>query len=735
MNEYEKFKKVKLNSHTNSINFVDSLNKTKFEQLKEISQKTKIKANNKYQNRNSFLINTELPQKKSHTKLKSYTSNAKTDYSKYNKVPHKSKKISKFNLEFNNKTELFPERASDTQSHNNHIKKEYNSYFFDTDSNFQKTTNNSNSLKKCLKDDENKYMISKILRSKLQNKISKVNNEKPKPKIKIQINEKKISLIKNIQNTKLKNQEANNDNLIEKYLILKNEYKNNYNYNINDTSQVLYIIDDEQNNIYKNINNALKNSNKNDYDLIINNKNKKSIDTISFELLKLNERRWIEELDDISNFIINNREILDDNIYNKYIRQLIKINEHFNWLINSIGKYFSYIFYENNIDNYNINNIDLPKYENIWFKGFKWKGLFIRVVPQNKSKFIINEIKSLNYFFLDYIQIIDGYKNFQYNKNPLSNYIIFPLISYSEINGFVLYASTLINLDYNIIYDKSELTDIKNIIKENKGHVQLYSNLINPTYYLNVNKNNEYFDLNYLYDKNKLFIRSMEKHYDIKDLSASKLFNEINIYHFIKIQKEKFLIFNVNEFIPVLFPMKINSIINLNMISAIKGSMKDISSKYDLKSKRILNNDINKNQIIQNILKVKVNSSIKKKDLILCGIHFRILYETQNINNKNYKEKNFIDYLFNHEKMNNKEKNNLNIFKYESYINEPYIILYDLIDPIKLKYSLINNRFYNFNNINKKYTKETAELFYLNSNYISYFSNWCKMINSVIFYL
>ena len=80
--------------------------------------------------------------------------------------------------------------------------------------------------------------------------------------------------------------------------------------------------------------------------------------------------------------------------------------------------------------------------------------------------------------------------------------------------------------------------------------------------------------------------------------------------------------------------------------------------------------------------------------------------------------------------MNNKEKNNLNIFKYESYINEPYIILYDLIEPIKLKYSLINNRFYNFNNINKKYTKETAESYYLNSNYISYFLSWCKMINN-----
>ena len=730
MNEYEKFKKVKLNTQTNSINFIDSLNKTKFEQLKEISQKTKIKANNKYQNRNSSLINTEFPQKKSHTKLKSYISNTNSDYSKYNKVPHKSKKISNFNLEFHNKTDIFPERTSDTQSHNNHIKKDYNNLFFDTDSNFQRTINNSNSLKKCLKDDGNKYMISKILRSKLQNKIGKANNEKPKPKIKIQINEKKISLIKNIQNNKLKKQEANNDNLIEKYLILRNEFKNNYNCNICDTSQILYIIDDEQNNIYKNINNNQKYSNKNDFDLILNNKNKKSIDKISFELLKLNERKWIDELDDISNFIINNREILDDNIYNKYIRQIIKINDHFNWLVNGIGKYFNYIFYENNAVNYNINNIALPKYENIWFKGFKWKGLFIRVVPQNKSKFIINEIKSLNYFFLDYIQIIDGYKYFQHNKNPLSNYIIFPLISYSEINGFVLYASTLINLDYNIIYDKSELTDIKNIIKENKGHIQLYSNLNNPTYYLNVNKNNEYFDLNYLYNGNKSFIRSMEKYYDVKDLSASKLFSEINKYHFIKIQKEKFLIFNVNEFIPLLFPMNINSIINLNMFFFAKDSKKELSTKYDLKSKRIFNNDVNKNQIIQNILKVRVNSSIKKKDLILCGIHFRILYETQNINNKNYKSKNFVDYLFNHEKINNKEKNNLNIFKYESYINEPYIILYDLIDPIKLKYSLINNRFYNFNNINKKYNKDSVELYYLNSNYISYFSTWCKMINN-----
>ena len=173
---------------------------------------------------------------------------------------------------------------------------------------------------------------------------------------------------------------------------------NKNNYNINDNSKILYIIDDEQNNIYNNKNY----SNKNDYDFIMNNKIDKNFDEISFELLKMNERRWVDELDDISNFLINNREILDDNIFNKYVRQLIKIKEHFNFLVNSIAKYFDYLFYENITVNFKINNIDLPKYENIWFKGFKWKGLFIHVIPQHKSKFIINEIKSLNYFFLDY---------------------------------------------------------------------------------------------------------------------------------------------------------------------------------------------------------------------------------------------------------------------------------------------------------------------------------------------
>ena len=148
MHENDKFKKIKLNSQNTSMNFIDSLNKTKFEQLKEISQKTKIKINSKYQNRNAHLITTELPPKNSNNKLKNYVSNTKTDYSKYNKVPHKTKKLSNINLDYNDKNDLFPDRVSDTQSHNYHIKKELNNLFLDTEINFQNTINISNNLKK-----------------------------------------------------------------------------------------------------------------------------------------------------------------------------------------------------------------------------------------------------------------------------------------------------------------------------------------------------------------------------------------------------------------------------------------------------------------------------------------------------------------------------------------------------------------------------------------------------------
>jgi hypothetical protein len=316
-------------------------------------------------------------------------------------------------------------------------------------------------------------------------------------------------------------------------------------------------------------------------------------------------------------------------------------------LVNSLGIYFHNIFFENIQNNnlfLNINNLDLPKFENIWFKGFKWKGLFIKVIPQNKSKYIINEVKALNFFFLDYIQIIDKYRNFQNNKNPLSNYIIFPLISYSEVNSFILYASLLIDLENNIEHEQSIFANLDEIIKENKGYVRLYSNLNNISYYISVNTNKIYNQNNIINNNNppKLFINSMETFYDINDLLCSKLFTNLNIFHFLKFQQEKFLIFNLAEFIPKLFETKINSYIKLNFFYVNNNIRQYYSTEYNYQSNKNIeketgkmkNNKMNPFDIINNLYKTNANiiSTLKKKDIILCGVQFRILYEDQNIN-------------------------------------------------------------------------------------------------------
>ena len=59
----------------------------------------------------------------------------------------------------------------------------------------------------------------------------------------------------------------------------------------------------------------------------------------------------------------------------------------------------------------------------------------------------------------------------------------------------------------------------------------------------------------------------MEKYYDVKDLLCSKLFSNLNIFHFLKLLKDKILLFNLAEFIPKLFEISINSIININYFS------------------------------------------------------------------------------------------------------------------------------------------------------------------------
>ena len=735
MNKHGKYNFNSLNNTNTSINFIlDSLNKADFDIIKEMNQKSKEKNNkNSFTEKNKEYLLSEY-KKKPPNKVDSYILTSKKKYSKYNKVPHKSNnKLNNIKIDINSRI-LYPERGSDINIYNHHNFNSHKCIVSESgDSNSIKIIKNTYSYKKAKNNNQNKYTINKFLRNNsIYNNSSYKKNIKPK--IDIQINEQQFKSFKKVPNKNIiSNKEIGIDDIIENHFLLNNN-NNESNYNYYDNTHLLYIIDDEQDTNYQNINNPQKYSNKNDYDLILNNKEKKDIDIISFELLKLNERKWFDELEEISNILIQKRQNFNDNIYYTYINKMIIIHEHFNWLVNSIGRYLHTIMFENNSNNQfsNYNNLDLPRFENIWFKGFKWKGLFIRVVPQDKSKFIINEVKALNFFFLDYLQIIDKNHNFENNEKSLFNYILFPLISYCEINGFILYSSCLINLEKNIEQDQSLLLHLDELIKENKGYLRFYSNINNLSYYINININkNKNYNKNSINNNPKLFLNIMKTNYDVKDLTYSALFNNLNNYHYIKLKKEKFLIFNVAEYIPKLFELNNNSIITIKFLSVTNKIRKYYSIKYDIKSKKNIqdkNGQNNEKIIIDIFKKTNLKSFIKKKDIIICGIHFRILYEAQNINNKNFKNKSFADYLLNYEKYNNTNKMNYNNNQYESYIVEPYIILYDLVEPIKLQYSLIKQKI--SLNLNGEKNNSYNSPYYLNSNYVSYLVAWSTMVNN-----
>ena len=117
---------------------------------------------------------------------------------------------------------------------------------------------------------------------------------------------------------------------------------------------------------------------------------------------------------------------------------------------------------------------------NYRLNGFEWKGVFIRVQVEVDSKYLFREIKSLNYLFFEYIQIIDTYKIKGDSSNFLSNDLIFPLISYLKNNALVLLGSACIN-KYN--YDVSILDNIQiSSTKKNKDitiNHNNYSTVIN----------------------------------------------------------------------------------------------------------------------------------------------------------------------------------------------------------------------------------------------------------------
>ena len=478
-------------------------------------------------------------------------------------------------------------------------------------------------------------------------------------------------------------------------------------FNEKNKNNLLYIINDEENFIYKN----KICSTQQDYDEIIE-KNLNDKILLSQKILQLHERNWYNELKIISDELKEKRKKmeLDNNYFNTYLQKMIKIYEHFNWLINSISIYYNIMFQNNKKLNPNfINEINLPGIDSpLWKRGFKWKGLYISVIQENNSKYIKNELKALNYFFFDYLQIIEKYGKDK--ESQISNDLIFPLIGYSIVNGMVVYVSVLINPDKSF-NDSPDFVNkfIEEVIHHNKGYVGYY--LKNSNLNTSSIKTESIFEL----------VNKIEKKYDIADLLKSRLFTNMCEFHIIPIYNNKFLLVNLYNSIPNLFEIKFKYYKKIHLFTVINNKKYYDALLYNKKTKTFSNNSqvYKSPKTILEKYKINISQPLKIKDIIINKVYFRLLYENYENVKKNYTTRTFADKLFNYYINNEDENNNI------KYIKENYIIIYDLIEPIKLQYSLIKNMNKDKVNNNKNYN----HLFYLNTNYISYFLSWCKALN------
>ena len=358
-------------------------------------------------------------------------------------------------------------------------------------------------------------------------------------------------------------------------------------------SKLLYIINDEQKYIFKN----KLYSTSDDYDTIIKSNLKDKI-ILSKELLQLPERKWYEELTSVSNELKAKREKfhLDDN-FNKYLKRIIIIYEHFNWLINSLSVYYNLMFQNKKLDVNLFGEVALPGIDSpLWRRGFEWKGLYISTTLENHSKHIKNEIKSLNYFFFEYLQIIEKYR--ENKSDQLSNNLIFPLIAYSQINGMVLYGSVLINPDKSFNNNPNFVNKfIDEIIRHNSGYVNTFLNYNNFNNISNINSNNansmkvEEDEHGHKVDSMYELLGQLEKKYYLDDLFNSKLFSNLCEFHLVPICGGKFVFINLFNLIPNLFEIKFTNYKKMNFFSIINNRKTYDALLYNKKAKTYHNNN------------------------------------------------------------------------------------------------------------------------------------------------
>ena len=482
---------------------------------------------------------------------------------------------------------------------------------------------------------------------------------------------------------------------------------------INNKKSYLYFLKDQKSSINK----IEDYSNMDDYDNIIKENLSDKI-ILSQKLLQLKKRNWYYELKMISEYLSENVDKINkDNFFDIYFHKISKIYEHYNWIVNSISTYYNILFQNNKkLNPIFLKDINLPEMNSpLWKEGFEWKDLFIIALPENKSLAIKNEIKAMKYCFFDYLQILE--KEDSNKDKKISNEIIFPLIGYSIVNGIVIYVSVLINPDrsFNNNNDFVELF-INEIITHNKEIINYYSN--------NNHNNFEGEEIKTTLSKKNIYqlIGQIEKNYYIANLLESKLFLNMSEFHLIPYLGGKFILINAYKLVSNLFEINYKNYRQINIFSEINNTKLNDCFIYDLKMKVYLNN--NNQQIYKNTKDImeKYNLNIYKpiiiKDIIINKIHFRILYENIININKNYKTRRFIDNIINYEN---------NYFEFENknmkYIGENYLIIYDLIEPLKLEYSLMKKI------KNEKAQKKSKFLFYLQTNYMSYILSWCKYLS------
>ena len=446
------------------------------------------------------------------------------------------------------------------------------------------------------------------------------------------------------------------------------------------------------------------------------------------KLLNLQERQWYKESINLSDSLKINREniYLEANSFNLYLRKIINLYNHFNWLTWAVSYYYfnSLLFNKNHW--FNSKNNNLPSYDNLdWVKGFEWKGIYIKVMTYQQSKKIRNEIKALKYAFLDYINIIDTFKNKSGNNNLLSNEIIFPFITYSYFGGIVLYFSASIKKFY-YYEDNSAFIEISKDNSNTKSNTKSFENKEKQ-----FDEISEITILDYkkLANKNKNFLNFNDDHINLNenvinndiniskyskvDLENSKILGKITENNLIKIiddlddttninyEKYKFMLTNIYALLPNLFKeseLDNNANINLNYIK-YKNNY-NYPRLYDLINSDMKDNELN---TLNSLLDEPINEmNINVYQNEFNGINYRIIYQ----NNHGMKNEKVTNYFVKFPFIQNRDLSNKIINQYlknkninflmhkfqqnhKQEITDNNIILYKINLQQKMKYTLI----------------------------------------------